>query len=651
MDSLSPIDNPFRTSIVNNAWLPPETDVPEIHADVFQECCQIIEAVRRSHKSTSLLIHGEAGSGKTHLLGRLRSHVRDHCGECPVYDKPVFVWIRLQSSPGMIWRYTRRRFAEDLFRCSNGGRSQFEVLLLNRFAGLRVADGDLELWWQWFHQEVPEDFEDLMERMGDACNLERNVFTVMKHLALGRFRRDAQAWLRGDSLPEAALERLGLAPVELGDEDQEDLARDVILALCRLASPEVPVIFCFDQVEALQRHPQDMAGLFAFGQLVSSLHDDTDNVLIVSCVQSAFADLLKQKARGADYDRMREYGERSLAPILWEQARTLITSRLDANPSLASMRQQQRDALWPLDEVGLRDFVGPQGCTPRRVLSFCAERFASLAQRDPIRTSAEAPDFLNELFEQRFDQCLAKNSLDQSEQILAHGLPLLIALSNPEWRQIDENPLRDVPLVFEGRKGRVGISLCTQQNMTSLAAQLRRLREPLSQEWLTRLVLIRDSRSPISKTAAKTRQYLTELTELGVSVIHPSAEALAALDALRALLSDAKSGDLSLHGGTVAAATVEQWLATHLPHSLTTLADQLTETGPVNTGTDDSELFERMSAVLAERHVMPLAVAAEALEVSVERLERTARKYSDQTGVLAGPPAVLFQRVPATSET
>ena len=83
------------------------------------------------------------------------------------------------------------------------------------------------------------------------------------------------------------------------DDDQEDEARRVVLALCRLAGPKVAVVLCFDQIEALQMDRKDRSGLFAFGQLVMTLYQQANNVFLISCVQSTFVDQLRDSAYGA----------------------------------------------------------------------------------------------------------------------------------------------------------------------------------------------------------------------------------------------------------------------------------------------------------------------------------------------------------------
>src|SRR5690606_18170518 len=136
-----------------------------------------------------------------------------------------------------------------------------------------------------------------------------------EHIAFRRHLRDLRAWLGGTSLPEAALNRLDLAQDEGTDEEREDESRRVVLMLCKLAGESLPIVLSFDQVEALEMTPGDRDAVFAFGQLISTLHDETSNVLLLSCMQSSFLTQLRDHARGADYDRMKSLGTYSLDPL------------------------------------------------------------------------------------------------------------------------------------------------------------------------------------------------------------------------------------------------------------------------------------------------------------------------------------------------
>ena len=149
------------------------------------------------------------------------------------------------------------------------------------------------------------EVEGLIEHMDEQAMLGRNLATALRHLALGRHRRDVRDWLHDGVLPDATSRDLGLVqPAE--DEDPEEQALDLVCAFSRLADSSVPLVLCFDQLEALQTSPDDREGLYAFGKMASALRDKTRNTLIISCVQTAFLDELDHIIRGADMDRLAE---------------------------------------------------------------------------------------------------------------------------------------------------------------------------------------------------------------------------------------------------------------------------------------------------------------------------------------------------------
>ncbi len=639
--------NPFRETIVSDPWRAPGADVPEIHADVFDECLRGIGHVRRAGRSAALLIHGGAGSGKTHLLSRLRNRLTLQMPTDTNRDECLFVWVRLQASPRMIWRHVRRTLVEDWFRPVRGQRTQFERVLFRRLAEVRVAEGDLERWYEYMLDTDRPGLDELLDRVADSLDLDRNTTIAFKHLAFGQHRRDLRAWLAGDSLPEAALARLDLSQDEGTDEEREHQARQVVVMLCRLAGNDLPILLSLDQVEALQTSAGDREGLFAFGQLVSTLHDETSNVLLVSCVQSAFATELKEHARLADYDRMTSLGARSLAPLTLSQAKHLIAARLTvADPS--AMRPNVAGACWPLDEEELPRLVAPGDLTPRRLLAHCAERFDTLAAR-PLSVMSPAvrsiDTFLDEEWPSRVEQSIAANQPERTEDIVRHGLPLLLNLISPQWKLVRDEQMPDVALVFDKSSRRTGVTICTQRNMTSLAAKLRRLKSQFAPQRLARLVIIRDSRVPISKGAKVARQSLDELERQGAVIAHPTTEVLATLDALRGLLSDSKSGDLAHDGEAVGPRTVEDWLKTHLSDSLRSFADELVgvdspTVDPLAAGWLD---LEKLTALLADRPILSLDEVASLLGRPNAAVTATIQRHPDHIGLLNGPPAVVFR--------
>jgi hypothetical protein len=655
MDALGRLPNPFRQTIVTDPWQPSGVDVPKIHAGAFETCLAALESVRAEGQSSSVLLHGEAGSGKTHLLARLRRHwtARPGPGLDPSQPEVVFIAVKLQTGPKRIWRYLRRSVVEDLLRRDGEGTSQLLRILLRRLAEIRPADADLLLWWDWLREQHPNpaDLEqvlnDLLDRLDADGDLGRDLCTALVHFLLGRHRRDVRAWLQGDALPESALAAMSLARQD-DDEDQEDQARRMVIALCRLAGPRIPIVFCFDQIEALQVEPRDFAALFVFGQMITTLFQETRNALLISCVQSAYLDHLKRSVcvgsepaiRDAAWARL-AVRQTSLNPLRWDEADLLIRARLDSLPELAEVRARQAEPLWPLDEARLRAEVG-RGETARRILALCAELFDA-AQR--IKPPSESPEqFLERTWQERLERCLAASRPEQADDILVHGLPLLVHTSGQPWSPGDAR-LPDIDVLLEGPDGRIGISLCNQRDLRKVWRRLQRLPDLLQQGKLEKLVLMRDAPPPDSRSAKRTRELWNRLIKQGARWVRPSAEALAALDALRGLLSDSKAGDLANRGQTVTPQTVQEWLAAHLPASLRDLLDELVSYPGVGGPPDEDDVLDRLTELLGERPVIALEAAASDLGVAPGDLEARVRDHAARVGLLEGPPAVLFRLV------
>ncbi len=566
--------NPFRETIVASPWNSTCVDLPTIHRPVFEECLRGIDFVRRNHRSAALLLHGEAGSGKTHLLSRLRARLTPHEPSATDREESLYVWVRLQTSPRMIWRTLRRTLVDDWFRPVAGVQSQFQRILFHRLAQIRPAEGDLERWYEYMLDEQPEGLAELIEQIADTLDLDRNTAVTFKHIAFGRHLRDLRGWLAGASLPQPALDRLDLSHDDGTDEEREDQSRQIVLMLCRLAGDGLPIVLSFDQVEALQTHPGDRDALFAFGQLVSTLHDGTTNVLLVSCVQSAFATELKDHARSADYDRMTSLGALSLHPLSRAQAEQLIAARLAAAPQPAAS-EAARSTTWPLEPGEFDDLFATGHVSPRRLLGLCAERYDAPAESESVAAQKSMETFLRDKWDSSVEQKIAGNSPEKTEEIVRHALPLLVKIIAPEAAVVSDELLPDVALVFEEAGRRSGLSVCNQVNMNSLAARLKRLKRQLASGRLARLALVKDARVPLSPTANAARAYLAELEQQGAVVVVPSVESLAALDALRELVSDAKSGDLDCQGQPVPPQAVGEWLAANVSNCLHELVDDV----------------------------------------------------------------------------
>jgi hypothetical protein len=648
---LALVPNPFEGTVVLDAWQALPADVTSIHAEVFAECLAALDNACRG-KSDSLLIYGAAGSGKTHLLSRLQNYLHSTAQRAP--DRVlrcVFVSVKLQTNPTQIWQHVRRRLAADLLR-QYEGLSQLQRLVAHQIAAeaaepprhwvlvLRVLAGT-----------QGESVTEHLGRISEALGLGRDLFIVIDHLVHRRFTMDAAAWLRGESLPDSVLERLGLGRDEV--MDREDAARQVVTSLCRLAGATLPIVFCFDQIEALQTHSRDHEALFLFGRAAADLAEADENVLILSCVQSAFLEQL-DSIRQADKDRIFKR-RATLATLTPQQIEALVCLRMDSVDALAEIRRTRPGSpLYPFGDAHLAELASVSPLVPRKVLARAADLFEAL-RHGKVSARADFSESLTQEHEARLQEALNRGRLARTAVTLQHGLAMAWAIRFPDAQPatVSEVKSAGTDALLETAQGRVGVVVCHEQSMTGLAGRLRALlaRSPAAEPRAERLIILRDARLPISRKAAKTREYLAELEARGARFVQPGPEALAALEALRQLVSDARSGDLNVRGETVGESAVCRWLAANLDDQLVYLLDSLAAPG----SDPDADLKRNLADLLLRKFIVQLTLAAQELATPEERVLRLAEQNPERFGLLYGPPAVLFAhtaaQMPAAAES
>lgn len=646
---LAAIPNPFRQTIVKDAWESLQ-DVPEIHAQAFDTCCRAFENVRTSRHCDSVLLHGGAGSGKTHLLSRLQRHWTVSIGQSDSDEigRCVFLYCRLQTSPHRLWQHLRKTFVEDLLHRFPDGTTQLQRLVACRFAeGDRNKRRPPALWLKWITNPARRDHSGwkriLLPWLEREAHIGFSVQRVLYHLITGHHVLEAGAWLKGeDRLPEEAVALMGISENEEGQT--EDGAREVVLALCRLASPLMPVAFCFDQIEALQTSRDDEEGLFLFGQMGASLFNSSNNALMISCIQSAVFDKFKAAIRDADFDRIAQRWE-TLNPLDKNLGRLLIQSRLESSQELAPLRASHaRQPLWPLNPPDVDSlFVSPGAETARKIISHAGALFDKV-QTGQVSSPQDPADFLRKEFERRRETALGQDETE-SDATLAHGLPLLAETLGGQWRK-ERQPDKDIDLLLSHGDKRVAVTLCNHQNMRSLAARLKRLTDWRTKNKGSQMVVIRDGRLPLGKAAVVTKHRLESLKASGVSCCRPDAETLAALQALRSLISDARSGDLHDRGEAIGPKTVEEWLVQTLDGRLAALFGQIV--GVSETPEEaDSELINTLLELLKQHKVISLETLAEKIGQPLSLVEEIVKRHPGRIGWFQGPPSVVFDYRPA----
>lgn len=626
------VANPFVSNRVDSAWDAHAIDVETINRTAFERCRHTIDLVRQTGQCRGLLLTGEPGSGKTHLLQRLRREIQRSGRDCFVYVPPV-------SGPDRFFRDLLQHTVQDLVGARTGSpTSQLETLLVRELLQpeTRQRVTPALLWADVRQRHAPGEalFHWLERPMGLLCErlqVDPDTMRVLRHYLAEYRRSDAYAWLLGRAVSDAALSRL-----EVGRSLEEDAdAFQALVTLSRLAGANAVLVLAFDQLEGLQIRPDDRDGLLAFATGIARLFVECRNVATVSCVQTHFKQDLEQAVPPAHMHRLAQ-DQGALTLLDRSAALELVRQRLAAAGELALARTALgvHDGLWPLGQSEIEATVPAAGIPARLLLNHCRDRFEVWRHGSAPQAPA-ATDALAVLWETRLAESAGEAA---DEGVMADGLLKILDARAPG--RAKRGSQRDIDLVVSGAGGEVGVAICHAQSMTSLAARLKRLQTLGASREFKRLVVLRDERLPVSATARTCRERIASLEASGHAFLRPTAEAYAAIAAARALLAEAAAGDLDVDGAPVPPESLKRWLAGHLDGSTTTLLDALD--APATTPLDDT--LAKLQEALIGYWVLPAAELARRLDVAEAALLQRVATPQRLVGVLAGPPAVLFLR-------
>jgi hypothetical protein len=652
------IANPFLQDRVDSPWQEAFQDVPEINQKAFQSCLNSVEAVYRGNQSRGLILHGEPGSGKTHLLQRLRFFTQKD-------PRTWFIYIPPFTGPGRFWRHLLERFFYDICQRSKesersregaaeeglkeegpgqGPLTQIEEAL-TRHLMAKPLDSTQELsrWWQRIcQQDAPG--EALFKRLGSTFDhltvryrLDPEVMKVLRQYVTWNHRSIAYAYLLGRDLPE---EELALLKVKNSLEDEER-AKQAVLTFCHLAGRNFTIILAFDQIEGLQLTIEDLDGLRTFGNNAVDLMGQCENLLVLSAVQTYFLKSLNRAIHTAYYDRIAQ-DESVLGLLTRDSAKRLIEYRLRHLPELVDLKKQDRtlDPLWPFTQRQIEQLIPAGGLSARELIRkarHLLEGMVSLPSR-PQPPPQPVEEMITRFWRESFERELEKPVSRLDEGVFEDGILRLLQIKPPKGWKIHRAAQEGLDIVFEGKEEKVGVSISNSENMNSLARRLKRLQDIAAQGQVSKIVFLRDARLPISPRAVKAQERLKDLVQKGTRVVRPPAEAYAALSVLRQLWAKAAENDLTMGDTSVSMGQLQRWLAENTPRPLQELMDAVQEI-PFSV---PEALADRFLEFLDGRWIMPIKDAAQELGMSEAEISRFVIEKPELTGLLAGPPAVLF---------
>lgn len=597
------LQNPFHTHKADDTVTLPAGDVPELHAHVLAKCYGALAQARRTNTSVGLLVVGEAGSGKSHLIAQLRSNLTGD-------PMAALCAIRLgKAYAGRLWRHLRERLVEELLRPyvrQEHGANGLLRILRNRFPKWAAnAQGPSGALMDWLvGRSAHADLTPSLDEYARGCSLDYNLVQVLPRVAIPDLTRVAHDWLQGKQLGAKDLHRLGLPPVFPSEQEQEAQAQEVVLSFLRLAGEQTNLVLCFDEVEAIQSGTWDAAVLRQFTTLATTLLAEVGPRIIITCVRPR---LLNEITKAVELSNVQKIGqEQTTIPHLSrEQTVRVAVSRLDAEPSCTAARlQHPGDPCWPLGQkfvTGLFD-RNPRSLTPRHLISACRAEFDRLQTGKPsepvvqprngstpaVRASASPPPVTPQEFSRGWEKLrtryLENLGAIPFDTVLAIGLPWLVHLTGMALVRVqDGNPLlRDVNLVFQPTTGGgkpVGISFCNHppRPLPSRLVRVMNQWETARGKDLDSMIVLR---SEVERTTRNAASKLEGLRKAGIRVILLDRRQLAELASFQLMMTKCLEGKLLRYGALIEPAQYDDWVKTNLSEAVKELLQLVFKSEP-----------------------------------------------------------------------
>lgn len=353
--------NPFSNFSSVNFWhkQQPEPTVDSIHQEAIIKIEATLDQVAQDHQTRTIILDGDAGCGKTYLLGRLKKKFN---------HKAFFVYIPPFTEIDSIWRHILRYTVDSLVQVPEGQKdSQLLLWVENVLTSIKERSVKDSI----FKDDV---FDLLRNERGKFINKLRDIykkagiynadvfFGVLHDLTDTELYPLACEWLRGDDLSEDSLQTLRIRK----SIDTEDDARGNLANFSRIAGDTQPIVLCFDQLNSIARLPDGSRALQKMFDINTKIHDEDKNFLIIISLNTdVWKNHFKQMDQ-SDKDRIEQ--KVALKSINLQQAESLLSTRLYSLHLQA--HSQASSPIYPLTRQYLEKGF-PEGKTkPREIIIF-----------------------------------------------------------------------------------------------------------------------------------------------------------------------------------------------------------------------------------------------------------------------------------------
>lgn len=327
--------------------------VESIHQDAIAQITQTLDQVARDHRTRTVLLAGDVGSGKSYVLKRLKHKLN---------TTAFFGYIPPFPESDYIWRHALRHTVDSLMQ-QPAGETESQLLLwlkkLSIFENqglMKKLLGEKGLFVNNFRSAYPSGIYQA-----------KDFFSALYGLTQPDSYFLACDWLRGENLDQDDLNTLGVK----GCIDSESAARGILANFGRIAASTLPIVLCFDQVES-KLLPDGSADVQPIFQINTIFHNENlkNFLIIISIVTDTW---MRNRDRIQQSDRDRVEKSVLIRQITLKQAEAIWANRL--RPLHIQADSPPNSPIYPLDKQILQQKFPGGKTTPRRALTIAQHLF------------------------------------------------------------------------------------------------------------------------------------------------------------------------------------------------------------------------------------------------------------------------------------
>jgi hypothetical protein len=577
--------NPFRSDAVGTPW-DGIKDVPLINEDASDTVKRLVSDLQYSPQkdAQAVVIHGFAGSGKSHLLSRIRNDLS---------EKVYFTYVMPMAGNHDYWKYLQKQIINSLLR-RNPQNPKYTYLHYLICRGIQKTISKHDAPDSNFFNQLESNPTNLLYYINqDSTFIDRAISSIIEtvetkglsieeeHLRIltaflnPELHQAAKKWLRCLGLENEECTRLGISQDYANEEFDDSMARQFIIDLFSWSSFDRPIVLCFDQLD-FYTQPTQVQKLDNYIQFVTHIVNFSKNVLCISCVLRGTLEEIYKRVDPAAKDKLLKH----LLPLEPIEEDYLIKKIIQARLNPLHENGGISDDLFPFDSnfhLTVKEILIKRNIEiyPRHILHACAEKYDEILSGKSQLTekNKDSATFLQETFNGRKDFFTKENSqvIDEGmeEEQVRRLLQCVIEYHkhSPIKKIIDcrSIPMKQKPWDFEIQSAdglKLAVEICEHGSNSVYARKLGALLQAWTLNGIHSVFWIRRGINQI-RLGPLGKERTKELTDRGGFLLTDwSEDEWNAIAALIWILNEADGGNLLLGYNTISMKQVETWIAT-----------------------------------------------------------------------------------------